>query len=97
MVQKRWSCYISEFERRMQCAFKKPSKKCLNPSFLGYRCWYLLWNKEDVIKVAKKGVKEIRTFGGFTKEAINYAEKFRPKMRLVNRNEIVKSRRLKVP
>lgn len=68
---------------------------CLKPPFLGYRCWYLEWNKEDVMRAARKGVKEIRTFSRFSEEAIRYAERFRPGIRLVQGNNIVKPRRRK--
>jgi hypothetical protein len=44
---------------------------------------------------AKRGSKEIVAWSGFTKKAIQYAERFRPRLKLVHRDEIVKPRRRK--
>lgn len=90
------SCTLSEFERRLFCAKKRVSSECLKPWFLRYRCPYLEWTKEDVMREARKGVTEIRTRGGFTAEAVEYAERFRPRLRLVHRDEIVNPRRRRV-
>jgi hypothetical protein len=57
---------------------------------LGYRCPNLEWTKEEVIKEAKKGVKELNSLGGFTNDAIEYVKKFRPKLRLRQGNIIIK-------
>jgi len=84
------SCTLSEFERRLFCAKKRVGKECLRPWFLKRRCPYLVWTKQDIIREARKGTKEIKTMGGFTKEAIEYAERFRPGLRLVNGEEVVK-------
>lgn len=84
---------MSEFERKLFCAKRRVSEECLRPWFLKYRCPYLEWSKEDVRRAAQKGVKEIRTRSAFTLEAIEYAEKFRPNLRLVSRDQIVKPRR----
>lgn len=42
---------------------------------------------------AARGTKEIRTYRGFTEEAVRYAERFRPNLRLVNDEITVKPRR----
>ncbi len=42
---------------------------------------------------ARRGTKEIVSWSGFTPNAIEYAERFRPRLRLKHRDEIVKSRR----
>lgn len=86
-------CILSSFERRLYCFKKKVSNECLEPQFLGYRCPNLVWNKEDVIREAKRGRREIVSRCGFTKEAVVYAEKYRPELRLKHRDEIVKPRR----
>lgn len=86
-------CILSSFEKRIYCAKKKVSPECLKPWFLGYRCWYLKWSKEDVKREAARGAKEIKTQGGFTDEALRYAERFRPNLRLVNGEITVKPRR----
>jgi hypothetical protein len=86
-------CTLSEFERRLFCAKRKVSAECLRPWFLKYRCPYLEWSKEDVRRAAQKVVKEIRTRSAFTSEAVEYAERFRPNLRLVSRDQIVKPRR----
>jgi hypothetical protein len=86
-------CTLTEFERRLFCAKKRVNNECLRLWFLGHRCPYQVWTKEDVIKEARRGGREIRTMGGFTEEAIEYAERFRPGLRLVDGDEIVKPRR----
>lgn len=89
------SCTLSDFERRLFCAKRRVGDECLRPWFLKRRCPYLKYTKEDVIREARKGVKEIRTMGGFTEEAIEYAKKFRPSLRLINGEDIVKQRKLR--
>lgn len=88
-------CILTPFQKRLYCYKKKVDKECQRPSFLGYRCPNLIWDKEAVIKEARKGVKEIVSISGFTKDAVEYAEKFRPELRLKHRNEIIKSSRHK--
>ena len=85
-------CRLNNFERRLYCFKQKTSKYCLKPSILGYRCPNLEWTKEEVIKEAKKGVNELNSQGGFTKEAIEYVKRFRPNMRLRQGNRIIKKR-----
>lgn len=68
---------------RLYCARKISGKGCLKPPFLRYRCPNLIYEKEDVIKAAKKGVKEIVTPAGFTEEAKRYVKKNRPELELV--------------
>ncbi len=86
-------CSLSDFERRLYCARKRAGKFCLNPSFLGHRCPYLKWSKEEVIMEAQKGTKEIRAKSAISQDAIEYAEKFRPELRLVQNGKVVKPRR----
>lgn len=64
----------------------------MEPEFLGYHCPNLVWSKEDVIRGAKRGCREIVSRYGFKKEAVVYAEKYRPELRLKHGDEIVKSR-----
>jgi hypothetical protein len=89
------SCNLSPVERRLYCAKKRVSKTCLKPWFLGHRCPYLQWSKLDVMREAKKGKTEIISKSGFSEEAIKYAEKYRPYLRLIHGNKTVKPRRLK--
>ncbi|MBC8224463.1 hypothetical protein H8E65_07745, partial [Candidatus Bathyarchaeota archaeon] len=44
---------------------------------------------------AQRGTKEIVSWGGFPPNAIEYAERFRPRLRLKHRDETVKPRRRK--
>ena len=83
-------CRLNAFERRLYCFKKRTSKYCLKPRILGYRCPNLEWTKEEVIKEVKKGMKEISSPGGFTDEAIKYAERFRPGLRLRQGSRIIK-------
>lgn len=88
-------CSLTQFQKRLYCYKKRVDEECLKPSFLGYRCPNLIWDKDAVIKEARKGVKEIVSISGFTKDALEYSEKYRPELRLKYRNEIVKPRRRK--
>lgn len=100
MVESRLGgCALSQFERRIYCAMEGVSAECLKPWFLGYRCWYLEWSKEEVKQEALRGVKEIRTHGGFTDEAVKHAERFRTNLRLVHGSITVKpkKRRIRAP
>ncbi len=90
------SCNLSQFEKRIYCAKKRIDKGCLKPWFLGHRCPYLQWTKDDVQKEARKGVKTIKSWSSFTEEAIEYANKFRPEMSLVHGDTVVKSAKRKV-
>ena len=83
-------CRLNSFERRLYCFKPKTSKYCLKPRILGYRCPNLEWTKEEVIKEAKKGVKELNSLGGFTDDAIEYVKRFRPKLRLRQGITIIK-------
>ena len=85
-------CRLTPFKRRLYCFKKQPSKYCLRPRILGYRCPNLEWTKEEVIREAKRGAKEISSPGGFTDEAVKYAERFRPGLRLRQGSNIIKSR-----
>ena len=91
--RERSSCALTPFERRLYCAKKRITKGCLNLPFLNRRCPYLVWTKDDVIEEAKRGSREIVAWSGFTEKAIQYAERFRPKLRLVHRDKTVKPRR----
>jgi len=83
-------CRLNTFERRLYCFKLKTSKYCLKPRILGYRCPNLEWTKEEVIKEAKKGIKELNSLGGFTDDAIEYVKRFRPKLRLRQGKTIIK-------
>ena len=87
------SCKLSAFEKRVYCGKKRVDSKCINPSFLDHRCPYLEMGKKELIKEAKTGSKEIVCLGGFSKEAVVYAERFRPTIRLKDRKSVVKPRR----
>jgi len=91
----RSSCAITSFERRLYCAKRRITKGCLNLPFLRRRCPYLVWTKDHVIEEARMGRKEIVAWSGFTEKAIQYAERFRPRLRLVHREKTVKPRRRK--
>ena len=41
--------------------------------------------KPEVMKLAKKGITEIESLSGFTKPAIQYALRYRPKLKLLHR------------
>ena len=86
-------CVLTPFKRRLYCAKKRLDKGCRDLSFIKKRCPHLLWTKENVIDEAKRGTKEIVSWSGFTPNAIEYAERFRPDLRLKHRDEIVKPRR----
>ena len=88
-------CTLTAFERRLYCYKKRASKECLKPWFLGYRCPNLEWSKADVIKEARKGVNQIVARSGFTEDAIQYAERHRPELRLKHGIITVKPRRRK--
>jgi hypothetical protein len=83
MGNRQYTCKITAFERRLYCNRKISGKGCLKPSFLRYRCPNLIYEKEDVMKAAKKGIKEIVTPAGFTEEAKRYVKKYRPELQLI--------------
>jgi len=73
-------CVLTSFERKLYCSRKKVGESCRNPRFLGRRCPNLICTKDDLIEEAQKGVKEIVSSSGFSKEALEYAEKYRPEL-----------------
>lgn len=87
------SCKLSSLERRLYCTKKRVSKSCLEPRFLGYRCPYLEWSKIDVMREVRKGITKIVAKSGFSEEAIKYAERYRPYLRLIHGDKIVKPRK----
>ena len=89
------SCNLSPLEKRIYCAKKRASKSCLEPWFLGYRCPYLEWSKLDIMREAQKGITEIVSKSGFSEEAIKYAERYRPYLRLISGDITIKPRRRK--
>lgn len=91
----RSSCALTSFEKRLYCAKRRITKGCLNLQFLRRRCPYLVWTKNQVVDEARRGSKEIVSWSGFTEKAIQYAERFRPRLRLVHRDKTVKPRRRK--
>ena len=86
-------CALIPFTRRLYCGKKRRDEGCKDLSLISKRCPNLLYTKEDVMDAARRGVKEIVSWSGFTPYAIEYAERFRPRLRLKHRDEIVKSRR----
>lgn len=68
----------------------------MKPWFLGHRCPYLEMGKLELIRVARKGVTEVVALGGFSKEAVEYAERYRPNLKLVDGNATSKPRRQKI-
>ncbi len=95
MVSKkdRSMCALIPFKRRLYCAKKRRDEGCKDLILINKRCPNLLYTKEDVMDEARRGTKEIVSWSGFTPNAIEYAERFRPRLRLKHRDEIVKSRR----
>ena len=86
-------CTLSKYERRIFCAQKKVGENCLKPKFIEQRCWYLKYSKDELKMVAKKGVNKIVAFSGFSDDAVEYAEKYRPKLRLFHKDTVIKQRR----
>ncbi len=91
----RSKCVLIPFKRRLYCAKKRLDEGCKDLNLIKKRCPNLRYSKEEVIDEARRGTKEIVSWSGFTPEAIEYAERFRPSLRLKHRDEIVKSRRRK--
>jgi hypothetical protein len=85
-------CRLTTFERRLYCFKKRTSPYCLKPKILGYRCPNLEWTKEEIMVEVKGGAKEISSPGGFSDEAVKYAERFRPGLRLRQGSKIIKTR-----
>ena len=55
--------------------------------------WNRPMSKHDVMKEAQKGRKELVSKRGFSEGAIKYAERYRPDLKLIHGNKVVKSRR----
>lgn len=49
------------------------------------KCWNKPLTKNQVMVIARKGVTEIVSKGGFTKSALEYAEQYRPNLKLFSR------------
>lgn len=88
-------CVLTSFERKLYCSKKKVSDSCRNPRFLGHRCPNLMWTRDDLIEETQKGVKEIVSSSGFSKEALEYAKKYRLELMLIQKDRIVKPKRRK--
>ena len=88
-------CTLIPFKRKLFCAKKRRDEGCKDLDLIDKRCPNLLYTKEDVMDEARQGTKEIVSWSGFTSNAIEYAERFRPSLRLKYRDEIVKPRRRK--
>jgi hypothetical protein len=86
-------CALTPFKRRLYCAKKRRDKGCRDLGLINKRCPNLPYTKEEVMEEAQRGTKEIVSWSGFTTNAIEYAEKFRPSLRLKHRDMIVKPRR----
>ena len=91
--QKMGTCKLSAFEKRLYCGKRRVNQDCIHVSFLKHRCTYLSMSKDEVMKAVKSGVKEINVKGGFSADAIEYANKYRPELRLRQGETIIKSRR----
>ena len=87
-------CKLTDHEKRIYCAKKRVSKSCLEPWFIKRRCPYLEWNKQDVMKEARKGINEIISKSGFSNDAIKYAEAYRPNLKLIHGDLIIKPERI---
>ena len=59
------------------------------------KAWNKPMSKADVMREARKGRTEIISKSGFTKEAIKYAERYRPYLRLIHGTKVVKPKRKK--
>ena len=88
-------CALIPFKRKLYCAKKRRDEGCKDLSIINKRCPNLLYTKEDVMDEARRGTREIVSWSGFTSNAIEYAERFRPSLRLKHRGETVKPRRRK--
>ena len=68
------------------------------PDYEGYdvngeiKCWNRPMSKYDVMKEAKKGRDELISKRGFTNGAFKYTKRYRPYIRLIHGNKIVKRR-----
>jgi len=91
--QKIGTCKLSAFEKRLYCGKKRVNNDCTHVSFLKHRCTYLSMSKDEVMKAVKAGIKEINVKGGFSSDAIEYANKYRPELRLRQGEKIIKPRR----
>ena len=59
------------------------------------KAWSKPMGKAAVMKEARKGRTEIVSKSGFAEEAIKYAERYRPYLRLIHGSKVVKPRRNK--
>ena len=94
---KHGKCTLSKYERSLFCAQKRVSGRCQEMKVLGRRCWYLEYGKDEVMMEAKRGVNKIVAFSGFSEDAVDYAERYRPRLRLLHRDIVVKPRRRVAP
>ena len=92
-IKDRSMCVLTPFKRRLYCGKKRRDKGCMFLCYINKRCPNLVYTKEDVMDEARRGTKEIVSWSGFTSNAIEYAERFRPSLRLRHRDETVKPRR----
>jgi len=86
-------CTLSKYERSLFCAQKKVGGRCQEPKFIGQRCWYLEYGKDELMMKAKRGVKTIVAFSGFSEDAVDYAMRYRPRLRLLHQDTVIKPRR----
>jgi len=86
-------CVLTPFQRRLYCSKKRVGKSCRSLRFLGHRCPNLMWTRDEVMEEAQKGAKEIISASGFSEEALEYSERYRPELRLRHKDRIVKPRR----
>ena len=92
-IKDRSMCVLTPFKRRLYCGKNRRDKGCMFLGYINKRCPNLVYTKEDVMNEARRGTKEIVSWSGFTSNAIEYAERFRPSLRLRHRDETVKPRR----
>ena len=91
--QKYSNCKLSAFEKRLYCGKKRVNSDCTYVSFLKHRCTYLTMSKEELIMTLKSGAKELNIQGGFSNDAVEYANRYRPELRLRQGDTIIKSKR----
>jgi len=46
--------------------------------------------KPELMRLTKKGVKEIESLGGYTRPAIEYAQRYRPDLKLFRKSKPIK-------
>ena len=47
--------------------------------------------KREVMELARKGIKEIESLSGYTKDAIEYVKRYRPYLKLFKRGKLIRT------